>query len=409
MWGFRSSASRKDAVRGLAGIGGLLVAACLAASPATAVAGSARAKFILDANSTFDPYVHEAGPETQRFARANYWRARAYPPFFDRALGWAPRTHFYKDLYAIKPSKPEDQQLIADHPDWVLRDSAGNKLYIQFACNGSSCTQYAADIGNPGWRAHWLNQARASMSKGYDGIFVDDVNLEMKVSNGAGEFVRPMDPRTGAPMTDANWRRYVAEFTEQIRRAFPSAWISHNPLWWVPHSDPFLQRQIAAADAIELERGFSDRGLTNGWGRFGFMTFLKHIKWLHARGKSIIVQPQGLETAKQREFELASYFLVQRGDDAIASDDRAHPDNWWDGWSTHLGRARGKFHRRHGLLIRKFSRGIVAVNQPGSKTRKLKVKGKFVGIDGRRQRVVRLGAQRGAILLRSKRWLPKRR
>jgi hypothetical protein len=139
------------------------------------------------------------------------------------------------------------------------------------------------------------------------------------------------------------------------------------------------------------------------------MTFLNHIKWLHARGKSIIVQPQDLETAKQREFELASYFLVQRGDDAISSNDRAYPDNWWNGWSTHLGRARGKFHRRHGLLIRKFSRGIVAVNQPGAKTRKLKLKRKLVGIDGRRERVVRLGARRGVILLRSKRWRPRPR
>jgi hypothetical protein len=233
----------------------------------------------------------------------------------------------------------------------------------------------------------------------------------MKVSNGAGEFVRPMDPRTGAPMTDANWRRYVAEFTEQIRRAFPSAWISHNPLWWVPHDDPFLQRQIAAADAIELERGFSDRGLTYGWGRFGFMTFMKHIKWLHARGKSIILQPQDLDTAKQREFELASYFLVQRGDDAIASHDRAYPGNWWNGWSTDLGRARGGVRERNGLLVRRFTRGIAVVNQPGSKARKFKVRKKrgLVRLNGRRARSVRLGEREGVILLRSRRWRPRPR
>jgi hypothetical protein len=388
---------RLAAVAVAVGAIGLVVAD--AASAATPEAGEAT--LMLNAKSAFDPYVTAATPQTRQFAQQRYWRMRAYPPFFDRALGWAAPTQFYKDLYAIY--NPRQSGLVEQNPDWVLRDDAGEPLYIQYDCAGGSCPQFAADIGNPEWRRHWIEEAAGELAKGYVGIFVDDVNMEMRVSDGSGEFVRPIDPRTEAPMTDEDWRRYVAEFTEEIRTAFPDAEITHNALWWAEHSDPFVQREIAAADAIELERGFSDDGLTAGRGTYGFLTFVDHVEWLHAQGKTAIYEPHEIADVRAREFELAGYFLLQRGSDALAVDEdgEAYPDRFWHGWNADLGRPRGGLRIRHGLLSRKFARGLVLLNQPDSPRRRIELSRRYVRLSGRPVRSVRLGAGRGLVLVRA--------
>ena len=129
------------------------------------------------------------------------------------------------------------------------------------------------------------------MAKGYKGIFIDDVNLEMKVGNASGSFTRPIDPRTGQAMTETDWHRYMAEFTEEIRAQISDAHIAHNSLWWMDQNDTYVQREVKAADSIELERSFSDTGLTEGTGKYGFQTLLSHVDWLHSLGKSIILDP----------------------------------------------------------------------------------------------------------------------
>ena len=143
----------------------------------------------------------------------------------------------YRDLYAVY----RDDELAREHPEWILHDAAGRKLYIPFDCGGGTCTQYAGDIGDPAFRAHWIAEASDQAAR-YRGIFVDDVNLEPRVSNGQGDQVMPLDPRTGRTMTESDWRRYIAEFTEQIGRALPDKEIVHNSLWFAGHRDPSVQR-----------------------------------------------------------------------------------------------------------------------------------------------------------------------
>jgi len=394
--------AKRDAFRLIAlavavcGIGG----ASASTAAAAAIPEAGEATLMLNAKSAFDPYVTEAAPETMAFAQQRYWRMRAYPPFFDRALAWAAPTQFYKDLYAIY--NPRQTGLIDEHPDWALRDAAGEPLFIPYDCGAGSCPQFAADIGNPDWRRHWIEEAGDELEKGYVGIFVDDVNMEMRVSDGNGEPVRPLDPRTGAPMTDEDWRRYIAEFTEEIRAAFPDAEITHNALWWSEHDDPFVQRQTAAADAIELERGFSDDGLTGGNGTYGFLSFIEHVEWLHAQGKTAIYEPHELEAQSARELELAGFFLLQQGSDALAVGEEgdAYPDRFWQGWNADLGQPRGGLRTRHGVLLRKFARGLVLVNQPDSASKRIELSRRYRRLSGRRVRSVRLGPGRGRVLLR---------
>jgi putative glycosyl hydrolase-like family 15 (GHL15) protein len=372
-----------------------LAASCqpvLAAGPGGGVPGSVR--FAKVANSAFDVYTRSPTDAHKAWMRAHYARLLAYAPYFDSRLSWFRDAWVYKDLYAIYVGSA----LASEHPDWILHDADGNQLYIPYACAGGTCTQWAGDPGNTAFRAFWIEQARATLRAGYRGLFVDDVNLFLsRVSDGHAKPVVPRDPRTAAPMTEADWRRYMAEFTEQIRAAFRDKEIVHNAIWYVGPSDPFVQRELASADVISIERGVNDSGLVRGGGTYGFESLLAYIDAIHARGGRVWFDA-GAKTDAGREFGLASYFLVSTGGDYIGNDPRGTPDDWWPGYDVSLGTASGERRAWDGVLRRDFERGFVLVNQPGSPKQTVALDGTWVDLAGREQTAVTLGPAEGAVL-----------
>lgn len=366
-------------------------------------ASRGRINFIRSATSAFDRYLTGASRKQRRWIASTYWRMRGFDPFFAKsgAIRWAPPTDFARDLYAIYRDGAADRALVERNPSWVLRDEEGNPLYIPSDCDGESCPLYAGDLGNPAFQAHWIQRASEILAKGYAGIFIDDVSMEMQISDGAGRLVVPIDPRTGKRMRDGDWRRYVADFTERIRKALPRAAIAHNQgQWWLDHSDPSVRRQVAAADMIELERGYNDVDLRGGGGPFSFESFMAHIDWLHSLGKSVILEPYGLNRAKQI-YEVAAYYLTKSRRDAIASSYAANPGNWSRVWNTDLGAPRGKRYQWKGLWRRNYTDGIALVNPAGQPTRTVKT-GRYRSFSGKRVGRVTLPAARGAVLLKGR-------
>jgi hypothetical protein len=355
------------------------------AAPAAAAPSSAgNVRFAKAAGAAFN-----SPSRAQRaFMRAHYWRVRAFSPYFDSRLSWEPNAWVYQDAYAIYPSTA----LASEHPDWILHDVWGRPLWIDYRCSNGACTQYAADIGNPAFRAWWIASAKAKLRAGYKGIFIDDVNMAERVSDGAGVETMPTDPRTGLPVTEADWQRYMAEFMVQVRAALPHDEIVHNALWPMGDASPALRAELAAADYIELERGFNDTGIVGGSGRFGFDTLLRFIDRRHRAGQGVVLD--GLaRTPSARLYGLATYFLVSSGRDALANEAAGAPNDWWHGYDVKLGRPLGRRYERGGVWRRDFARGTVLVNEPGSPTATVRV--------GRRS--VTLRPSSGAVLVRHRR------
>src|SRR5258708_36319206 len=114
--------------------------------------------------------------------RRHLWRMLVYSPYFDSRLSWYPNGLAYLDLYAIYTGAA----LATQHPEWILKDATGNKLYIPWGCSNGACPQFAGDISNLAFRQWWIGQAQTLLAKGYKGLFIDDVNMEFRVGNGAG-------------------------------------------------------------------------------------------------------------------------------------------------------------------------------------------------------------------------------
>ncbi len=375
----------------------MVVAALGLASDASAqtAAEAGRVRFAKAAESDFDRYTLSPTPATQRWMRERYWRMRAYAPYFDTRLAWYPNAWAYHDAYAIYAGS----SLAGEHPDWILEDTHGRKLYIPYDCNGTSCSQYAADIGSAAWRRHYIDNAKRLIADGYRGIFVDDVNFAFNVGNGAGNHVDPLDPRTGRAMTRESWQRYFAEFMEQLRAELPAhAEIVQNQVYFhAGVSNPYVRRAIDAATHLELERGVNDSGIRGGGGQFGFETVLGWIDYAHSRGKGVI---HDIQVDWGREYALAVYFLAANGRDAIGMDNGGLPDAWWRGWQTDLGAPLGGRYAWNGVLRRDFERGSVLVNQPDRPTRVLHLGAGWSRLDGSSARSVRLRARSGLVLER---------
>ena len=48
----------------------------------------------------------------------------------------------------------------------------------------------------------------------------------------SGRPVAPIDPRTGAAMSEPTWQRYLADHMQGVRTAFPTTEIVHNSIWF---------------------------------------------------------------------------------------------------------------------------------------------------------------------------------
>ncbi len=347
--------------------------------------GHGRSNYIAytTSNSSILPFLENPKPVIRAWLLSHVWRMFAFSPYYDNKLSRSPPAWLYKDAYAVYPTGNQNETMTLDNAtEFILRDANGQLLYIPYDCKNGSCPQLAADIGNQAFRDLWIKQARSKLALGYKGIHVDDVNLDWRVSDGHGNFTAPIDPRTNKTMTLADWRRYFAEFTEQIRAAFPNAEIVHNSLWWVPDTDPFAARQLKAANIINIERGVVDDGLTHGKGPFGFETLLDYVDKRHAHGTNVLYFAYGT-TQTACEYNLASYFLTSTGKDGTTCLYANAPDNWWKGYDVALGNPIGdRVKLANGVLKRNYEYGVVLVNQPGAPTVTTSLAGKFKTLAG---------------------------
>ena len=385
-------------------LGAAALSLCLGMRCDTAVPNGPAAgvvQFVRSTNDSLNLYLTAPNLSVQDWLRGNFWRMLVYSPYFDNKLSWYPNGWVYLDSYAIYTSSALGNQ----HPEWILKDASGNRLYIPWGCSDGTCPQYAGDISNAGFREWWMAQAAQLLSHGYKGLFIDDVNMEFRVGNGAGAFVHPIDPNTGLPMKWNAWRQYMATFMTEVRNAFPNIEIAHNAIWYAGPSgvrdmDPSIQQEIAAANYINIEAGVNDPGLTGGDGQWSLNALLEYIDRLHAAGKGAVLDGVPLDAAGQ-EYALANYFLISSGSDALGNN-TATPANWWKGFGVNLGAPLAVRTTWNGLLRRDFSNGIAVVNPPQSSTITATLPGSYQAVGGGPVITsITLGPSQGVVLVRT--------
>jgi putative glycosyl hydrolase-like family 15 (GHL15) protein len=366
----------------------------------TPTGGAGDVRFVQLTSSSTDTYTNSPTAEQQQWMRDHWQRGVVYSTYWDSRNSWYPNAWVYLNAYAIyNPSA-----LATQHPDWILKDATGNKLYIPWGCSGGTCPQYAADVGDPDFRQYYIALAKAKIALGYKGIFMDDVDMDIGVGNGSGQQVAPLDRRTGQPMTDEAWKGYFAEFMEQVRSALPGVEIAHNAVWFAgggqhDASNPYIAREVRAADYVNMERGFNDSGLTGGTGVWSVYALMRYVDMTHSYGAHVVLQSNARDLTAA-EYNLAGYFLVNDGNDLVSTTVGGLPGQWWSGYDTDLGDATSGRYLWNGVWRRDFTGGFVLLNEPGASTKSLDLGGTFTTTSAQQVSNVTLGAARGAVLRR---------
>lgn len=354
------------------------------------------------ANSNWDAFTGSTDAAMHASIRASLMRIGTYSPYFDAKLKWFPEALVYFDSYAIYLSGT----VATAHPEWVLKDSAGNMLYIPFACADGKCPQYAGDVSNHAFRAYQIDSiktylaANGATPAGYQGVWLDDVNLPMRVSDGSGNPVVPIDVQTGKPMLATAWSRYFAEYVELIRAELPpTVEILHNSIWYAGNmpNDPSVRRQIAAADYIYFERGFGDSGIIGGTGPFSLAALMDFMDYVHNVGPSVVI---GDYAVANQLYSVACAWLVNRGTDAIQFSDET-PANWNASlYDVELGPAVNVRHKvAAGVWQRDFRNGFVLVAEPLSTPQTIFLPDGVTDTNGTPVQTVTLPAMSGGVYL----------
>jgi hypothetical protein len=313
-----------------------------------------------------------------------------YPPASNSYTWYTGNGFFYLDSYAIYGNTNPAGATQAH----ALRDATGQ------LCKLGGQWMYAADPGNADFRAKMVTYITTKLQMPqYDGVYLDDVNLDYAVSCPAGG---PIDPRTGQVMTPDNWKRYFVEFLEQIRNSTGKA-IIHNTVWYtLGFDDPYRLRELSAADYVEIEFGFVDRGMTGGTGTYSWSRKAQWIDLAHSRGAGVISQDFWhfeMLTTTERKFGLANYLLFNEGD-YYSTFQNALPGDWDSAYDTDLGSALGARYAWNGLWRRDFERGFVLVNPPGASTRSVSLGGTYDEVWGGSVSSLTLGERQGAVIRR---------
>jgi hypothetical protein len=388
---------------------GLLLACTLGACARQAPRSTGEVRFEKDASSPFDGFDRTAAHAG--WINRHFYRMLVYAPHFRDvgAEGWYGRGLVYDDAYAVYTGS----RMASEHPAWILKDAAGRRLYIPFECSRGACPQYAGDISDAAYRRYWIANLKATLGAGsYSGVWIDDVNMSADVGNGEGARTPAINYK-GERLTDEAWRRYMATFMREIRQALPHAdEIVQNQVWYEGcDSGPcpanrYTREADEQANWINRESGLNDSRLTGGVGvrgsgsdEFSLYSLFSYIDELHALGDGVILAG-GAEGIPEQEYNLAGYFLINNGHDMVqGGGNRETPASYWAGYEVSLGSAEGaRMRSPAGLWERRFTNGLVLLNEPGASTKIVKLARVMLTADGEKVTSVALPEKSGAVL-----------
>jgi hypothetical protein len=282
----------------------------------------------------------------------------------------------------------------ANHPDWFLKDTAGNRIN-----SAGYSSHWAMDVGNAAYQDRWLGNVSSELkSNGWDGVFLDDTNMSMDWH---------LDGRTIARYpSDASWRSATRSMLANIGPTLQSQGflvVANVYAPWKPDYDA----QATWKDWLSLLSGASQEYYTK-WGTSS-SSWITGNDWTWRQGFQQLADAAGKiflgivygpkSDVHTMQYARASFLLYDNGRGALmyeASDPEAQ-DPYAGGWTTDVGSPLGPAYKVGSAWRRDFTGGTVVVN-PTTSPVSVPLGKSFLSTDGTSVSSVTLDAASGAVL-----------
>jgi len=291
-------------------------------------------QFRLDAASYFDSFAGE-----EAWLKSHISVIKAFPPFGDRYLKYGLPVIAYHDpaTEGFAPLEP------------------------------SQITAYVAEV-------------ERDVNAGYAGVFVDDANWSFSPSPGPAE--------------------HLANLMDAIRAAEPGALIEMNSQYGDISgrmTDPSVERALRDVNLITKEFGVGPTaGINSGP---AYAAFLSWVDTLHSKGIHLVLTgDRNANNDSFREYNLATYFLLNDGHDFINGTQQT-PRNLWPGFTVKLGEATSpRVRSPQGVWTRSFPNGVVFSVEPGAPTQTIVLLAPMKTVSGETVSSITVAAAHGAVL-----------
>jgi hypothetical protein len=225
-------------------------------------------------------------------------------------------------------------------------------------------------VMNPdsGWRAYWASRVNYEAALlGDDGVFADSLSVPQYL--GADNFNPPFQYFVGEAAWTARVNRFMGYEEGRLR----------GRLWFIPNAGSWIttrdRTDYAIPDGVMIE-GFAEADASSFYAAGDWQLEMNRVLGLVRRGKVILAQsylsPQDMTA---RGFVLGSYLLV-KGTHTFLNMDIGQMPQWFPEYAVDLGPALGLPPARidalrvaGGLYVRRYARGVVAVNPGGQDAR----------------------------------------
>lgn len=369
-------------------------------------------------NSSFIPIATQYDDKASNLTDSDLFNlAQTYQSISDRMANFSPsqigRLHEYNPNISVVrylnfSCRFGDQQemILRDHPDWVLRDASGNPVpAIWGAGNGITL-----DPANPEWRNYLIDQSYKAVTEGgYDGIMADVILMVNKLPS---DF-KGINPRTGQIYTTAQWRDDQYETLRLVKEKIgkDKRLVANNVRFGKGYFEEGASRFLNVVDGVVAEdfRGPSSRALDSSVSEDVWKMNVDMLIDIQSKGKSAVANVKYNEAvitdqnkkAESDRFLLAT-FLLGKGElsyysSEILLSNRQVKREYDPVWKTAIGIPLNIYYKKDGVYMRDFSNGKVLVN-PTKFSYTVDLGGEYKTFDAMIVRKVTIAAQQGLIL-----------
>ena len=297
---------------------------------------------------------------------------------------------------------PGARDALRGHEEWFLHDASGQRVRVRIDRYKGERARYGMNVGVTGYQDFLAGRAVDILKAGYDGVHLDNVETDSSYHlDRVGNWISGMP----VEITREGWPAAEHSMLKRLRTKVSEAGFGSRPL---------IINHIRAAEP-EISRLYLrevEGANTEGWlsrdrphdGPFGWKASVDQAVEVAGSGKwlTLICKTDSV-SVEESLYLFSSYLLATDGKHLYffhGSAYRPESTQWHDFYDIDIGSPIEPAQRTGGLYVRRFSKGMVAVN-PFEVPGRLVLPEGYLGLAGEGVRSVAMGPHSASIFTRS--------